>query len=145
MPSSGRTAEQVHGGNRDSIGGKGVLLDFTDAQPGHVANEEHVPWSQRRKIEQMKSTKETVKGVVKRAKAVGGINHDNRKCLQQMVGDQVLEQISKHSSRKLKAELLKEAASVKNMKKKGALASNKAPAKRNAEMASKKLKQSTGR
>jgi hypothetical protein len=67
MSSSGRTAEQVHGGKRDSIR-KGVLLDFTDAQGGHVANEEHAPRSQGRKIERMKSTKETVKGVTKQQK-----------------------------------------------------------------------------
>ena len=57
-----------------------------------------------------------------------------------MVGGQVLEQSSKYPSpdiKRLPAKLLEE-ATVKNMKKKGALASDKAPAKRKAERAAEK-------
>ena len=117
-----------------------------DAQGGYVVNEEYGPRSQRRKIEQMKSTKETVKGVVKRTKAVGSINHDDRKYLQQMVGGQVLEQSSKYSFpdiKRLPAELSKE-ATVKNMKKKGTLMRNKALAKRKAKMATENLNDPQG-
>jgi hypothetical protein len=149
MPSSSRIAEQVHGGNRDSIR-KGVSLDFTDAHRGYVVNEEYGPRSLRRKLERIKSTKEIVKGVVKRVKrtkAVGSINHDNRKYLQQMVRRKILEQSSKYSSHKIKmlpAELLKN-ATVKNMMKKGALASDKALVNRKVELAAEKLERSTGR